>query len=122
MQLFRGPRAAESRMGAKAVLPFAAVIATVGVLFGYLARTAGLSPLAAVVMSGTTFAGSAQFAAAAVLAAGGTAWAAVSASALLNARYVPLGLAIAPALRGRVWKRLLLAQFVVDEAWAVAYI
>ena len=122
MQLFRGPRAAEYRVGAKAVLPFAAVIATVGVLFGYLARAAGLSPLAAVLMSGTTFAGSAQFAAVAVLAGGGTAWAAVSASALLNARYLPLGLAIAPALRGPFWKRLLLAQFVVDETWAVAYI
>ena len=121
MQLFRGPRAAEYRVGAKAVLPFAAVIATVGVLFGYLARTAGLSPLAAVLMSGTTFAGSAQFAAVAVLAAGGTAWAAVSASALLNARLLPLGLAIAPTLRGPLWKRLLLSQFVVDEAWAVAY-
>jgi predicted branched-subunit amino acid permease len=32
-----------------------------------LARTAGVSPLAAVVMSATTFAGSAQFAAASVL-------------------------------------------------------
>src|SRR2546421_9064450 len=122
MQLFRGPRAAEYRVGAKAVLPFAAVIATVGVLFGYLARTAGLWPPAAVLMSGTSFAGSAQFAAVAVLAGGGTAWAAVSASALLNARYLPLGLAIAPALRGPLWKRLLLAQFVVDETWAVAYV
>jgi predicted branched-subunit amino acid permease len=46
----------------------------------------------------------------------------VSASALLNARYVPLGVAIAPALQGPFWKRLLLAQFVVDEAWAVAYL
>ena len=108
--------------GARAVAPLAVAIGAIGILFGYTATRAGFSPLAAVVMSGTTFAGSAQFAAVAVLAAGGTAWVAVSASALLNARYVPLGLAIAPALRGRVWKRLLLAQFVVDEAWAVAYI
>jgi predicted branched-subunit amino acid permease len=122
MQLLRGEAAAEYRVGAKAVLPFAAVIATIGVLFGYLATAAGLSPLAAVLMSGTTFAGSAQLAAISVLAGGGTAGAAVSASALLNARYVPLGVAIAPALQGPFWKRLLLAQFVVDEAWAVAYL
>jgi len=122
MQLFRGETVAEYRAGARAVLPFAAVIATVGVLFGYLATAAGLSPLAAVLMSGTTFAGSAQFAAVSVLAGGGTAGAAVTAAALLNARYVPLGVAIAPALQGSFWKRLVLAQFVVDEAWAVAYL
>ena len=121
MQLFRGA-AAEYRVGARAVLPLAAVIATVGVLFGYLATVAGFSPLAAVLMSATTFAGSAQFAAVSVLAGGGTAAAAVTAAALLNARYVPLGIAIAPALQGPLWHRVLLAQFVVDEAWAVAYL
>jgi 4-azaleucine resistance transporter AzlC len=100
----------------------AVAIGVVGVLFGYFATTAGLTPLAAVVMSATTFAGSAQFAAVSVLGTGGTVGAAVGAAALLNARYVPMGMAVAPALRGGPWRRLVSAQFVVDEAWAVSYL
>src|SRR5919199_2558283 len=70
--------------GARAVLPLTVVIAVLGVLFGYLARSAGLSPVAATVMSATTFSGSAQFAAVSILASGGTPSAAVSAAVLLN--------------------------------------
>src|ERR1043166_6580255 len=120
MQLSRVP--AEYRAGAKAVLPLVAVIGSVGVVFGYLAAASGLSPVAAVVMSGTTFAGSAQFAAVSILANQGTTWTAVSSGALLNVRYVPLTIAVAPALRGPLWKRLALAQLVVDESCAVAYL
>jgi predicted branched-subunit amino acid permease len=107
--------------GARAVAPLAPVIGIVGVLFGYLATTAGLTPAAAIVMSATTFAGSAQFAAIAVLGAGGTIGAAVTAAALLNARYAILGISAAPAISGSPLKRLLVAQFVVDETWAIAY-
>ena len=51
-------------------------------------------------MSALLFAGSAQFAATAVLAAGGGAAAAIAAGILLNLRYVPMGIALAPSLRG----------------------
>ncbi|MDP8957849.1 MAG: AzlC family ABC transporter permease [Actinomycetota bacterium] len=91
-----------------------------GVYFGVLARSAGMTPWAAIVMSGTTFAGSAQFAAVSVLGAGGGALVAVVAGALLNARYALMGLSAAPALGGSSWCRLLSAQAVVDESWAVA--
>ena len=47
-------------------------------------------------MSATTFAGSAQFAAGTILEDGGGAAAAIVAALLLNARYVPLSLAVAP--------------------------
>jgi predicted branched-subunit amino acid permease len=107
--------------GARAVSPLAVAIAAFGISFGVLARSAGLSPWAAVVMSATTLAGSAQFAAVSVLAAGGGALVAVVAGALLNARYAVMGLSAAPALAGPVWSRLLLAQLVVDESWAVAH-
>ena len=46
-------------------------------------------------MSATTFAGSAQFAAATILDDGGGAAAAIVAALLLNARYVPLSIAVA---------------------------
>lgn len=110
------------RDGARAVAPIAVAVAGFGVSFGVLARAAGLGPLAAVVMSGTTFAGSAQFAAASVLETGGAVAAAVAAAVLLNARYGPIGVSVASALGGPWWKRLLLGQLVVDESWAVAHV
>jgi predicted branched-subunit amino acid permease len=61
--------------------------------------------VAAIVMSVVVFAGSAQFAALAVLAAGGGALAAVLAGVLLNLRFVPMGIAIAPSLRQRALGR-----------------
>jgi 4-azaleucine resistance transporter AzlC len=106
--------------GVRLALPLMVAVAGFGIPYGILARTAGFPPLAAIVMSGTTFAGSAQFAAASVLEAGGAVSSAIAAAVLLNARYGPLGLSMAPALGGPVWKRFLLAQLVVDESWALA--
>ena len=88
--------------------------------FGVLAQAAGFGRLAAVVMSATAFAGSAQFAAVSILGAGGGAAAAILAAVLLNSRYGPMGLAAAPALRGGTGRRAAEAQLVVDEAWALA--
>ena len=109
------------RDGARRAAPLAVAVAAFGLPFGVLAREAGLSSVAAVVFSATTFAGSAQVAAASVLATGGTVVAAVAAAVLLNARYVPIGLSVAPALRGPAWVRALRAQLVVDESWAVSH-
>jgi predicted branched-subunit amino acid permease len=109
------------REGARAVSALAVAIAAFGVSFGVLARAAGLSPWAAVAMSATTLAGSAQFAAISVLAAGGGAPVAVAAGSLLNARYAVMGISAAPALAGPAWSRFFLAQLVVDESWAVAH-
>jgi predicted branched-subunit amino acid permease len=71
-------------------------------------------------MSLTTFAGSAQFAVVSVLGAGGTAAAAIVAAILLNARYAPMALAAADVFRGGPLRRLLEAQLLVDESWALA--
>src|SRR5438445_3933466 len=88
--------------------------------FGVLARSAGMGVVAPIVMSATTFAGSAQFAAVSVGGAGGSVGAAVAAALLLNARYVPIGISVAPSLAGHPWRRFLLAQLTVDESWALA--
>jgi 4-azaleucine resistance transporter AzlC len=93
-----------------------------GVSFGLLARSAGFGPLDATVMSGTTFAGSAQFAAAGILEAGGAVASAITAAILLNARYAAIGISVAPALGGSPPARFLLAQLVVDESWAIAHL
>jgi 4-azaleucine resistance transporter AzlC len=106
--------------GARAVLPLSPAVFLFGASFGVLARSAGFDPVASIVMSATTFAGSAQFAVVSVFAAGGTVLAAVAAAVLLNARYGPMGLAAARSFRGGVARRVAESQLLVDESWAVS--
>jgi len=102
------------------MLPLLPAVLLFGSSFGVLARSEGFDPLATVVMSATTFGGSAQFAAVSVIGAGGTALAAVGAAVLLNARYAPMGLAAARSFEGGRLRRLLESQLIVDESWALA--
>ena len=69
---------------------------------------------------GDDFAGSAQFAAASILDSGGGAVAAIVAAVLLNARYVPLSLAVASIFHGSRRRRAVESQLIVDESWALA--
>ena len=105
--------------GARKVAPFSVAVLGFGMSFGVLARPV-MGPIAPIVMSATTFAGSAQFAAASILSAGGTLAAAVVAAVLLNARYGPIGVSVAPSLGGSAWSRFFRAQLVVDETWALS--
>jgi len=108
--------------GARAVAPLALAVGVFGMTFGVLARDAGFGPVSAVVFSATTFAGSAQFAATSLVSAGGTLTAAIGTAVLLNVRYVPIGLSVAPSLHGPAWRRALRAQLIVDESWAVGHL
>jgi len=91
----------------------------IGISFGVLARTEHFSSVAALVMSATTFAGSSQIAAVTLLGGGGTVAAAIVAALLLNSRYAPIGISVARAFQGRLPKRFVEAQLVVDESWAL---
>ena len=108
------------RHGVRAVLPLAVAVFGFGISFGVLAVAAGMGSVAPILMSVTTFAGSAQFAAASVLGAAGTAATAILAAVLLNARYLPIGISVAPWITGGFWSRLVHAHLTVDETWAVA--
>jgi 4-azaleucine resistance transporter AzlC len=108
------------RRGLRLALPLFPAAAALGASFGVLARTAHMDALAAVVMSMTTFAGSSQVAAVSVLGAGGSVAAGILAALLLNARYAPIGISVANSFRGSVLKRLVQAQLVVDESWALS--
>jgi 4-azaleucine resistance transporter AzlC len=108
------------RDGFRAILPLMPAIVAFGASFGVLAQAAGIDAAAAVVMSATTFAGSAQFAVVSVLGAGGTAAAAIGAAVLLNGRYVPMAVAASGAFRGGPLRRLVEAQLLVDESWALS--
>jgi 4-azaleucine resistance transporter AzlC len=105
--------------GLHAGLPYGAASLLLGLSFGVLARPL-MGPVAAIVMSTIVFAGSAQFAALAVLSAGGGAPAAIVAGMLLNLRFVPMGIAIAPSLRAGPLGRALRGQSIVDASWALA--
>ena len=106
--------------GARAAIPLSAGPLLFGASFGLLAGEAGMSGVAALVMSATTFAGAAQFAAAGVLETGGGAVAAIVAASLLNARYIPIGVSVACIFPGSVARRLVESQLIVDESWAIA--
>jgi 4-azaleucine resistance transporter AzlC len=109
-----------ARAGARDALPFAAAGFVVAISFGISARAAGMPSLAAIAMSVFVYAGSAQFAAVAILSQGGSVIAAVLAACLMNARYLAMGLAIGPSLKGGRVRRALEGQAVVDASWALA--
>jgi 4-azaleucine resistance transporter AzlC len=108
------------RDGLRAAAPLALAPVLFAAAFGVLAVDAGFAPVGAIAMSATTFAGSAQFAAASILDDGGGATAAILAAVLLNARYVPISLSVASIFPGTPRRRLLESQLIVDESWALA--
>ena len=108
------------RAGLRAGAPFAAAGFLLSFSFGVLAREAGFTAVQAIVMSAIVFAGSAQFAAISIVAAGGGLGAAVAAAALMNSRFLPMGIALAPSLPGGPARRAAQGQAVVDSSWAMA--
>jgi 4-azaleucine resistance transporter AzlC len=107
------------RQGIRAGLPFLLPTLAIGTSFGVLAEPV-MGAVAAIVMSVIVYAGAAQFAAVSVLVAGGGVAAAVSAGLLINGRFLPMGVAVAPALKGGPLRRAAEGQTVVDASWAIA--
>ena len=112
--------AAGYRDSLRAAVAIAATVWFFGASFGLLARSEGMGVTAPLIMSATTFAGSAQFAASSILGAAGGAAAATAAAVLLNVRYAPISISVAPLFRGPRLRRLLESQLIVDESWALA--
>jgi len=103
-----------------AAAPIALAVLVFGISFGVLAVAARLPAWSVVLMSALVFAGSAQFAALGVIAAGGSVLTAVFADALLNLRFVATGIAVARSLPGGRLRRAVLAQLSIDESYAMA--
>jgi 4-azaleucine resistance transporter AzlC len=108
------------RDGMRAAAPLSIAVLAFGASYGMLARDAGMGVVAPIVMSMTTFAGSAQFAVVSVLQSGGAVAAAIVAAVLLNMRYLAIGTSVAPSLRGGPLRRLAEGQLAIDESWAIA--
>ena len=106
--------------GLRKGMPFGVAAALVGTSFGVLARDVGMPGWAGVLMSAIVFAGSAQIAALGILGAGGGLGSAIGAAALMNSRFLPMGIVIGPSLPGGPVARALQGQTVVDASWALA--
>jgi predicted branched-subunit amino acid permease len=100
--------------------PYGAAAFVLAVSFGVVATDAGMPAVAAIVMSALVYSGSGQFAALGIVGAGGGVAAAVGASALVSSRFVPMGFALGPSLRGSRLRRALEGQATVDASWAMA--
>jgi 4-azaleucine resistance transporter AzlC len=108
------------RDGARRIAPIAVAAVAFAVSFGVLARASGIASVEAIVMSATTFAGSAQFAVVSILGVGGGIASAIVAATLLNGRYAPISVSIAPIFVGGRLRRLFESQLIVDESWALS--
>jgi 4-azaleucine resistance transporter AzlC len=104
----------------QAAAPIALAVFVFGASFGVLAVAARLPAWSVVLMSVLVFAGSAQFAALGVIAAGGSVLAAIFAGALLNLRFIATGIAVTRSLPGGRLLRSLLAQLSIDESYAMS--
>jgi 4-azaleucine resistance transporter AzlC len=105
--------------GLRAGVGFALAVFVLGASFGVIAKPL-MGSVAPIVMSAFVFAGAAQFGATVVLAAGGDAATAIAAGTMLNARFLPMGVAAASALRGKRLRRAVEGQAIVDASWALA--
>jgi predicted branched-subunit amino acid permease len=107
------------RAGLRAGIGFGAAAFVVGISFGVAAEPL-MGSVAPIVMSAVVFAGASQFGVTSVLASGGSAATAIATGAMLNARFLPMGVAAAAALRGSRLRRAVEGQTVVDASWALA--
>ena len=106
--------------GARAAIGPAAATFVLGLSFGAAAANAGWGPVAPLFFSALAFSGSAQFSLLTTLPTG-SAVAAVASAALINARYLVMGVALNDSLRGsRPW-RAVQAQALVDASFVVAH-
>jgi len=93
-----------------------------GVAFGVASAAAGLSTPQTMLLSLLAFTGGTQFAVISVVSSGGTLAAALGSGRLLGARNTLYGMRLAPLLRPRGVRRLVVAQGTIDETTAMAVV
>lgn len=110
------------RPGLVASLTLSAAVGVFALPFGVAAVSAGATVLQACAISLLVFTGASQFSAVTVVAAGGSTASALGGALLLAARNGVYGLAMSRRLEGSLGRRLLAAQFVIDETTALAVV
>ncbi|MBI4290699.1 MAG: AzlC family ABC transporter permease [Betaproteobacteria bacterium] len=108
--------------GARAALPVVLGYLSIGFAAGVVQRAAGLSVAEVVLMSTVLYAGSAQFAAAGMIAAAAQPGAVIATVFFVNLRHLLLSAALAPFFaRLPAWKNALLGAQLTDETFVVAW-
>ena len=107
--------------GARDVLPLILGALPFGIIFGTLAISSGLSVGATVALSALVFAGSAQFIAVGMIAAGSGWPLIVFTTFIVNLRHLLYAIALLPHVQhlSRRWK-LMLGFFLTDESFVIA--
>jgi len=106
--------------GASAAWPICLGYAPIGLAFGVLAQKAGISPLEIGLMSIIVFAGSSQFIAVSMLAAGASIISIVATTFVVNLRHFLMSSALAVYLKNSDRKKLTFFSYgVTDESFAV---
>ena len=114
------PGGADFLRGLRVSLPLAAGVAAYGLVFGVLAREAGLSIADVALMSGIVFTGSAQFVALTLWAASPPVVALALATLAVNLRYVLMAAALRDLFAQTSRLKAFTAVFLVnDESWAL---
>ena len=106
--------------GLRASVPIALPVAAVGMSFGLLAAPL-LGALPSVVMSAVVWSGTAQFAALSSLSSGGGTALAAGTGLLANTRFLPMGFAIAPSMKGGPLRRLLTGALLADASFVIGH-
>ncbi|MGB3311415.1 MAG: AzlC family ABC transporter permease [Nodosilinea sp.] len=116
----RSPRQ-EVLAGARDIFPLVVGAIPFGIIFGTLAQGSGLSFSAALGMSVFVFAGSAQFIALGLLAAGSTLPLVVLTTVVVNLRHMLYSASLLPYVQGasQRWKGAI-GFFLTDEVFAIA--
>jgi len=107
--------------GSRAILPLVVAVIPIGLVFGAVSATKGLSALEATLMSALVFAGGSQFIAMDIWTHPAS-WAGVGFAALLvNIRHVLMSASLGTKMQGFSGLRKYAAMlFLADEIWAIA--
>lgn len=112
---------AEARAGILDILPPLIAAAPIGLVFGTVAATKGLTVGEVMLMCLTVFAGGAQFAAIEIWTEPAPIAALAISTLLINARHVLMGASLAPKLdRFSIGQTLVGLFWMADENWALA--
>ena len=106
--------------GLRASVPIALPVAAVGMSFGLLAAPL-LGALPSIVMSTVVWSGTAQFAALSILTSGGGTALAAGTGLLANTRFLPMGFAIAPSMKGAPLRRFLTGALLADASFVIGH-
>lgn len=110
----------DARAGLRDIAPAAIAAIPIGLLFGAVAVTKGLSPAEVALMSALVFAGGAQFAAIESWVSPAPILALAFGTFLINVRHVLMGASLSPKARMSRAEKFVAFFFLTDESWALS--